>query len=64
MPAGEGGVGLKNLVMRREGEGAGAEVVGGGAVERGRWDVEHVPDREGFFWGWGFWLKRVRRVPF
>ena len=28
MPAGEGGAGLKNLVMRREGEPAGAEVVG------------------------------------
>ena len=28
MPAGEGGIGVKNLVLRGEAEGAGAEVVG------------------------------------
>ena len=51
MPAGEGGAGVKNLVMRGEGEGAGAEAVRGGAGRGG--GAEHVPDPERFFWGAG-----------
>ena len=61
MLAGEGGAGVKNLVMRGEGEGTGAEVVRGG-VEGG--GVEHVPDRERLFGGRRFLLRLVRGIPF
>ena len=68
MLAGEGGVGVKNLVMRGEGEGRGGGRTGGGSGgedwSKGGWEVEHVPDRERPFGGRGFWLRWVRGVPF
>ena len=64
MPAGEGGAGVKDLVMRGEGEGAGAEAVrGGGRLARGG-GVEHVRDRERLLGGRRFWFRSARGRPF
>ena len=64
MLAGEGGAGVKNLVMWGEGVGAGAEVARGEAGRGGGGKVEHFPDCERPFGGQELWLRLARGSVF
>ena len=63
-PRGRGGAGVKYLVMRGEGVGAGAEVARGGGWSRGEAEIEHVQDCERPFGGRGLRLRLARGSAF